>query len=425
MTRTPNLEASTSQSRSTAAKNAPRALLQPAMEPNGNENDGKTLPAPVSVPSAATEVPGVAGAAPVDGGEVAGSREDYAADAGGTGEASAENAAGSGDGNASTVAGATVGGGAEAGGNGERGGDGDVAMGEPGVAADVEKVAVPGDVRIWEAEISGIGAGSGGAEEAGPGAEVATDVAEVLSTKTGNDAIGGGLGDSVVLAGGEVKNEAVMGEDGSALAAPNAGDAKQDGVSGASQELLNDAAGASAIGVVKIGEGEIGVVGDEATPPVEALADKELISVGLDYSRVDIYALGNYTFGRKDTESRGRDMLGLPAAEITAHREKRFLEIGMRRSIAAVLLVHVKNFPHVLLLQRSSGEGQLALPGGKLRPGESEENGLRRKLSRKLSPENSAMEAEWDIGDERRLDSTYQKCSSLLFFLAGSGLFLF
>ena len=40
------------------------------------------------------------------------------------------------------------------------------------------------------------------------------------------------------------------------------------------------------------------------------------------------------------------------------------------------------------------------LPGGKLRPGESSEDGLRRKLSSKLSPIGESEEGEdWEIGD--------------------------
>ena len=46
------------------------------------------------------------------------------------------------------------------------------------------------------------------------------------------------------------------------------------------------------------------------------------------------------------------------------------------------MLVHENNHPHVLLLEGK--DGQLSLPGGRLRPGEGEVEGLKRKLQNKL-----------------------------------------
>jgi hypothetical protein len=147
-----------------------------------------------------------------------------------------------------------------------------------------------------------------------------------------------------------------------------------------------------------------GVASADANPAAVA---KRTISVGLEVSRVNMFALGNYTFGRKDTESRGQEARGAADRDIAAHREKRFLERGMRRSVAAVLLVHAHNFPHVLLLQQTSGSGNFALPGGRLRPGEGEEEGLRRKLTAKLSPVGGDADGPgWDVGDEREFRMT-------------------
>lgn len=132
----------------------------------------------------------------------------------------------------------------------------------------------------------------------------------------------------------------------------------------------------------------------------EVLPGSPLTSVGLDVSRIDTFELGNYTFGRKETECSWQEARGVAAKDIAAHREKRFLERGMRRSVAAVLLVHTHNFPHVLLLQSLLTEGYF-LPGGRLRPGECEEDGLRRKLTSKLSPVGRDITPpDWDIGDQ-------------------------
>eukprot|EP00697_Spironema_sp_BW2_P014590 gnl/Spiro4/5064_TR2525_c0_g1_i1.p1 gnl/Spiro4/5064_TR2525_c0_g1~~gnl/Spiro4/5064_TR2525_c0_g1_i1.p1 ORF type:complete len:252 (+),score=49.28 gnl/Spiro4/5064_TR2525_c0_g1_i1:146-901(+) len=87
---------------------------------------------------------------------------------------------------------------------------------------------------------------------------------------------------------------------------------------------------------------------------------------------------------------------------------------GLRRTVEGVLLVHHHNHPHVLLL--CIGGTFFKLPGGRLRPGENECDGLKRKLNNKLAPHpqhnhnphlhlhhsgplaTSAM-PEWEIGD--------------------------
>ncbi|XWS72217.1 hypothetical protein CRYUN_Cryun02cG0021100 [Craigia yunnanensis] len=52
--------------------------------------------------------------------------------------------------------------------------------------------------------------------------------------------------------------------------------------------------------------------------------------------------------------------------------------------------------PHLLLLQ--VGNSIFKLPGGRLRPGESDVDGLRRKLSRKLYASEDGNETEWEVG---------------------------
>ena len=44
------------------------------------------------------------------------------------------------------------------------------------------------------------------------------------------------------------------------------------------------------------------------------------------------------------------------------------------------------------------GENYFKLPGGRLRPGEGEMEGLRRKLNAYLSPAHPDLEPVWDIG---------------------------
>lgn len=180
----------------------------------------------------------------------------------------------------------------------------------------------------------------------------------------------------------------------------------QPGAAVASGETAGDAFGDVAGGIAVVGESMDDAVAEskdiaavEKEEAKEVLPGSPLTSVGLDVSRIDTFELGNYTFGRKETECRWQEARGVAAKEIAAHREKRFLERGMRRSVAAVLLVHTHNFPHVLLLQSLLTEGYF-LPGGRLRPGECEEDGLRRKLTSKLSPVGRDITPpDWDIGD--------------------------
>lgn len=125
-----------------------------------------------------------------------------------------------------------------------------------------------------------------------------------------------------------------------------------------------------------------------------------------DVSSMDIYDLSNYTFGKKNEETKSKAMKQLPKEHMTGALRNNYNEKGMRRSVGAVILVHSHNFPHVLLLQRSDGKGEYALPGGRLRPGESDEEGLQRKLSSKLKPPShgdSQDDQELDIGEKRTI----------------------
>lgn len=137
-----------------------------------------------------------------------------------------------------------------------------------------------------------------------------------------------------------------------------------------------------------------GKVGDESDE--DPFADLD------DVASMDIYDLSNYTFGKKNQESKSRVMQLLSKTQMADALGKNYDERGMRRSVGGVILVHSHNFPHVLLLQRSDGKGEYALPGGRLRPGESDEEGLRRKLSAKLKPAGQATgdeDQELDIGE--------------------------
>mmetsp|Transcript_4421 Transcript_4421/g.15827 ORF Transcript_4421/g.15827 Transcript_4421/m.15827 type:complete len:207 (-) Transcript_4421:1249-1869(-) len=106
-----------------------------------------------------------------------------------------------------------------------------------------------------------------------------------------------------------------------------------------------------------------------------------------------IYPLANYTFGTKDAL---HEKDGSVAARMKRMRDKYEIE-GQRKSVEGILLVQQNNHPHILLLQ--IGNTFFKLPGGRLRPGEDEVEGLKRKLSSKLLTPQERDEHTWEVGE--------------------------
>ncbi|XP_057537761.1 pre-mRNA cleavage factor Im 25 kDa subunit 1 [Amaranthus tricolor] len=108
---------------------------------------------------------------------------------------------------------------------------------------------------------------------------------------------------------------------------------------------------------------------------------------------LNIYPLSGYYFGSKDAlllkDETGTDSL----LRLKSNYEAR----GLRTCVQAVLLVDLFKHPHILLLQTRNHT--FNLPGGRLREGESDIEGLRRKLSRKLSLDEGSDEIGWEVGD--------------------------
>lgn len=110
---------------------------------------------------------------------------------------------------------------------------------------------------------------------------------------------------------------------------------------------------------------------------------------------VDIYPLSNYYFGSKEAVLPKDDTL----ADRVQRMKSNYAAYGMRTCVAAVILVELFKHPHLLLLQVRNSI--FKLPGGRLRPGESDIDGLKRKLSSKLSI-NSAGDGtttDWEVGE--------------------------
>ncbi|KAI8553413.1 hypothetical protein RHMOL_Rhmol05G0013900 [Rhododendron molle] len=108
---------------------------------------------------------------------------------------------------------------------------------------------------------------------------------------------------------------------------------------------------------------------------------------------LDIYPLSCYYFG---------STRALPFKDETLsdrlHRLKsNYAAHGMRTCVEAVILVELFKHPHLLLLQVRNS--LFELPGGRLRPSESEVDCLKRKLSSKLSVDEEGSVLEWEVGE--------------------------
>ncbi|KAM7258241.1 hypothetical protein ACFE04_013982 [Oxalis oulophora] len=110
---------------------------------------------------------------------------------------------------------------------------------------------------------------------------------------------------------------------------------------------------------------------------------------------INIYPLNFYYFG-----SSPQQPLPFKDHETVSDRLQRFKNnyeaYGLRTRVEAVILVELYKHPHLLLLQERNAI--FKLPGGRTRPGESDIDGLKRELSRKIS-DKDGIETDWQVGD--------------------------
>ncbi|MCO5561960.1 hypothetical protein L7F22_015586 [Adiantum nelumboides] len=140
---------------------------------------------------------------------------------------------------------------------------------------------------------------------------------------------------------------------------------------------------------------------------------------------LNVHSLSNYSFGTKDVKMEKDTSV----ADRLARMKQNYMKEGMRKCVEGILLhpfenlnaqelhsqcemneiVHCKwlhnsrilvqehNHPHVLMLQ--IGNTFCKLPGGRLKPGEDEIEGLKRKLTSKLAPASASVPPDWKIGE--------------------------
>ncbi|KAK4403587.1 Pre-cleavage factor Im subunit [Sesamum angolense] len=104
---------------------------------------------------------------------------------------------------------------------------------------------------------------------------------------------------------------------------------------------------------------------------------------------VNTYPLSSYTFGTKEPKMEKDTSV----ADRLARMKVNYMKEGMRTSVE----VQEHNHPHILLLQ--IGNTFCKLPGGRLKPGENEIEGLKRKLSSKLAANSPSLQPDWQIGE--------------------------
>jgi len=140
------------------------------------------------------------------------------------------------------------------------------------------------------------------------------------------------------------------------------------------------------------------VSGAAAAPSYAAYGDDLAQLAGPSHGSrtIHVHPVSSYSFGVKPARPEKDASV---AAAMLRHR-RAYEREGARRIVEAILLVNQHNHPHVLLLQSGGGgPGQSAtfkLPGGKLRHGEGEAEGLARKLHNKLSPASERMRKDWE-----------------------------
>ncbi|CAN6457360.1 unnamed protein product [Victoria cruziana] len=105
----------------------------------------------------------------------------------------------------------------------------------------------------------------------------------------------------------------------------------------------------------------------------------------------EVYPLTSYYFGSKEAKEEKDEFL----SDRIVRMKSNFMRDGLRRCVEGIILVEQFKHPHVLVLQIRNSF--FRLPGGRLRPGETEIEGLKRKLSSKLSPGTVDPETEWQV----------------------------
>ncbi|GAA5870016.1 hypothetical protein JCM16303_001874 [Sporobolomyces ruberrimus] len=110
-----------------------------------------------------------------------------------------------------------------------------------------------------------------------------------------------------------------------------------------------------------------------------------------------IYPLSNYSFASKEPQVEEDASVNARLQRLEDDFEKH----GMRRTVEGLLIVHEHGHPHVLLLQVANSF--FKLPGDYLKPGEGDIDGLKKRMQKRLGPENELSDTTMDNGWDDKL----------------------
>ncbi|MED6174533.1 Pre-mRNA cleavage factor Im subunit 2 [Stylosanthes scabra] len=110
---------------------------------------------------------------------------------------------------------------------------------------------------------------------------------------------------------------------------------------------------------------------------------------------VNTYSLSNYSYL---TTKHPKIHKHTSHADPFDRMKLNYMKDGMRTSVEGILVVYERNHPHLLLLRQIENTSY-KLPGGRLKPGENEIEGLKRKLTSKLGSNSPDQVPEWKIGE--------------------------
>ena len=117
-------------------------------------------------------------------------------------------------------------------------------------------------------------------------------------------------------------------------------------------------------------------------------------SLSYSQSAINIYSLENYTFGIKEPQFNKDKTIN----DYYLRMEYNYNKEGLKYTSEGILLVHNYNHIHILLLQ-SAIDNTFKLPGGKIKVGEDNLLGLKRKLIKKLAPVQRDLIPDFEIGE--------------------------
>ncbi|WWC93373.1 hypothetical protein V866_000207 [Kwoniella sp. B9012] len=112
---------------------------------------------------------------------------------------------------------------------------------------------------------------------------------------------------------------------------------------------------------------------------------------------LNVHPLSGYSFIERESQPEEDNSVTARLKRL----EEQYAESGTRRSVEAIMLVNVHDFPHVLVLQVANAFYKL--PGGYLDPVESDSSGLITRINEQLgvpfTPSLIHAGGDWKVGD--------------------------